>query len=383
MNNIHSVAFIAKIKDIQPIKGADKIELATVEGWTSIVQKDIHKISNLVLCITNDAVIPQKFAVDWGVDKYLRSGNRVRTIKLKQVYSEAILIPLIDINNYPPTYKEGQDLQEVFGIYKYEPSTVLEQRPSIPRTWWQKLLGINPNKKYGQRQNPNFPIYHKFPNRKNAPNIFNEEDDIVITRKIHGTNSRYGIVKKSTLFFKDRIKKFLGDEWVDYEFCIGSHNVQKSLNSSSAWKEVSDKLDIEGKLWALSKFLGKGNLGSGLIIYGEIFGQGIQGEKYNYNFTDKQLRLFDIQLNGKYVDHITFVGAAYKLDLDVVEHLYEGKWLQEIQDKFSKSVLIPNSKVYEEGIVVKSKDGNRQKIYKIISQEYTMQSENFGNPDNH
>ena len=36
---------------------------------------------------------------------------------------------------------------------------------------------------------------------KNVTGMFTEEDDVQITRKIHGTNARYGIVKKTKLSF--------------------------------------------------------------------------------------------------------------------------------------------------------------------------------------
>ena len=34
--------------------------------------------------------------------------------------------------------------------------------------------------------NPNFLVYYKFPNMKNVTGMFTEEDDVQITRKIHG-----------------------------------------------------------------------------------------------------------------------------------------------------------------------------------------------------
>jgi len=93
MENENSVCFIAKINKIESIKDADKIELATINGWTSVVQKEIHNVGDLILCVTTDAVIPQELADKWGVTNYLRKGSRVRTVRLKGVLSECILIP--------------------------------------------------------------------------------------------------------------------------------------------------------------------------------------------------------------------------------------------------------------------------------------------------
>lgn len=214
MENLNSVAFISKIKSLSPIVGADKIELATVDGWTSTVQKNVHKEGSLVLCVTTDAVIPEELAVKWGVIGYLRKGNRVRTIKLKGVYSECILIPLSDLPFPKIEMYEGRDLMEGLKIFKYEPPAIQIQD--------------NKGRKHKYHQNPHFHIYHKFPNQKNVPNMFDESDDVVITRKIHGTNARYGIVKKKSLSLRDKILYFFTrNEWIKYQFIVGSHNVEK------------------------------------------------------------------------------------------------------------------------------------------------------------
>jgi RNA ligase (TIGR02306 family) len=243
MKNQNSVAFIAKINSIVGIEGADKIQSATVEGWSSIVQKGIHAIGDLVLCITTDAVIPEELAIKWGVISYLRKGNRVRTVKLKGVYSECILIPLSDIGGAYFSY-EGADLMSKLDITKYEPPVIEERLPN--------------GKKIRYSQNPNFHIYYKFPNLKNTPNMFTEEDNVIITRKIHGTNARYGIVKKTKLSLIDRIKKIFGNKWIEYEFVYGSHNVQKASDTvgyyaTNVWDTINKQYKIEEKLWKFFK----------------------------------------------------------------------------------------------------------------------------------
>ncbi len=67
-------------------------------------------------------------------------------------------------------------------------------------------------RKVKYHQNPNFHVYHKFPNLKNVPELFTEEDEVVITRKMHGTNARYGIVRKKRLSLWDRVRKFFGQQ---------------------------------------------------------------------------------------------------------------------------------------------------------------------------
>jgi hypothetical protein len=49
-----------------------------------------------------------------GVTSYLRKGNRVRTVKLRGVYSECLIIPMTYIQGVRRT--EGADCMEVLGI---------------------------------------------------------------------------------------------------------------------------------------------------------------------------------------------------------------------------------------------------------------------------
>ncbi len=140
MENLDSVCYINKVNKIEPIEGADKIELCTVNGWTSVTQKGIHKEGDLILCITTDAVIPEDLATQWGCISYLRNKSRVRTVKLKGVYSECILIPLKDLLT-KNTFKEGQDLSEDLQIFKYEPPVREVLITGIPKVYfkWNKI----------------------------------------------------------------------------------------------------------------------------------------------------------------------------------------------------------------------------------------------------
>jgi RNA ligase (TIGR02306 family) len=275
MENNNSVCFIAKINEIKKIEGADNIELSIVGGWNCIVKKGAYKVGDLVGCATTDAVIPQELSDAMNVTNYLRKGQRVRTVKLKGVYSECLIIG----NEFLPIgyNSEGKDLMESLGIYKFEPPV--------------KNIQLASGKKIRYSENPNFHVYYKFPNIKNVIGIFTEEDDVQITRKIHGTNTRYGIVKKNKLSFIDKVKKFfrISDKWIDYEFVVGSHNVEKGSDSqgfydTNVWYNVRDKYAIKEQLWSFFKAYKEiDGFETGVTIYGEIYGAGIQ-KNYEYGF---------------------------------------------------------------------------------------------------
>jgi hypothetical protein len=234
MENNNSCCFVARINQIKAIEGADNIEQAVIGGWNCIVKKGAHQVNELVVCATTDAVIPLELSEKIGVTNYLRKGHRVRTVKLRGVYSECLIISLDLLPQMKKFFTkgigyfcdEGQDMMEHLGITKYEPPV--------------KQIQLASGRKIKWRDNQNFHIYYKFPNLKNVDGMFTEEDLVEITRKIHGTNARYGIVKKSKLSFWDKVKKFfrLADKWIDYEYIYGSHNCEKGSDSQGFYSRM-------------------------------------------------------------------------------------------------------------------------------------------------
>jgi hypothetical protein len=272
--------------------------------------------------------------------------------------------------------KEGSDCMEFLGITKYEPPV--------------KQIQLASGRKIKWRDNQNFHIYYKFPNLKNVAGMFTEEDEVQITRKIHGTNARYGIVKKGKLSFWDKVKKFfrIADEWIDYEYIYGSHNCEKGSDSqgfysTDVWRTIAEKYDIKNKLWQLAFTYGTKNIGEGVILYGEIYGAGIQ-KNYEYGLKDIEFVGFDIKINGEYLPtETTAYEIVNELQLEHVKVLYTGTWLQEIQDSFVFNNFIYGTKTPHEGIVIKHISGDRKKVAKCINPEYLVYGEKHEIGDSH
>ena len=378
MENQNSVAYIGKIGSVVEIPGADNIELVLVNGWQAIAKKDEYNVDDFVIIATTDAVIPKELSDSMGVTGYLRKGQRVRTIKLRGMYSECLLIPL-DVVFKSSTardgFVEGQDMMGYLNIHKYEPPV--------------KTVTLEFNgRKIRYHQNPNFHIYYKFPNQKNVPDMFTEDDEVVITRKLHGTNARYGIVRKKKLSILDRVKLLFGRKWAAFEFVLGSHNVEKGSDSqgfydTNVWEEVAKKYDIRSRLWDHVKdTYNPIDLNEGFIIYGEIYGAGIQ-KNYDYGMMDIKFAGFDVEVDGKYENYAAEKTHFSLLDLPQVELLYMGLWSKEKQDEFVFNNFIKGTKVPHEGIVVKSETGNRSKVSKVINPDYLIYGEKNNVGDSH
>ena len=379
MENNNSVCYVATINEIKPIEGADNIEQVVVGGWNCIAQKNTYKVNDFVIVATTDAVIPVELSDVMNVTNYLRKGQRVRTVKLRGVYSECLLIPMkFNKQSKGDNYSEGKDMMEIMGIFKYEPPA--------------KQIQLASGKKIRYHENPNFHVYYKFPNLKNVKGMFTEEDEVQISRKIHGTNARYGIVKKSKLTFWDKVKKFLRmtDQWGDYEYVYGSHNVEKGSDSqgfysTDVWRSIADDYRIKDQLWkfVLDNFDSPEELGTGVMIYGEIYGPGIQ-KNYDYGLENLEFAMFDMTVNNEYLStYSTEHFSTSDMEIPHVDVLYNGKWSQETQDKYTFNNFIERTKIPHEGIVVKHVSGDRHKVAKIINPDYLIYGEKHDVGDSH
>jgi len=375
MENNNSCCFVAKINEVRAIEGADNIELVIAGGWNAITKKGEFNVGSLTVIATTDAVIPETLSEKMGVANYLRKGTRVRTVKLRGVYSECLIIPVTYIKS--SSIVEGFDLMKELGISKFEPPV--------------KQIQLASGRKIKYKDNQNFHIYYKFPNLKNVLGMFTEEDTVEITRKIHGTNARYGIVRKSKLSTLDKIKKFfrLADKWIDYEYVYGSHNCEKGSDSqgfysTDVWRTVADSYKIKEKLWAYVKNDAMSpEIGDGITIYGEIYGAGIQ-KGYDYGLTDTEFVGFDVKEDGEYLSPINAkLQIEDILDLPYVEVLHFGRWSLGIQDSFVFKNMIKGTKVPHEGIVIKYHTGERQKVAKVINPEYLIFGEKNDIGDSH
>ena len=93
----------------------DRIVLATVLGWTVIVQKDF-KVGDKIVFAEIDSVFPEKPEFE-----FLRSKKfRIKTMKMGGVISQGIVFPLSILPK--GKYKLGDDVTDIIGITQYEPT---------------------------------------------------------------------------------------------------------------------------------------------------------------------------------------------------------------------------------------------------------------------
>lgn len=190
---------------------------------------------------------------------------------------------------------------------------------------------------------------------------------------VHNSNFRAGYVPYDANSFWKKVKKFFRAT-PKYEFVYGSHNVQlqdKFLYNGYYKKNVYAETVIAHDL--------KNVLKDGEVIYGEIYGDGIQ-KNYKYGCAEGEHKLvaFDLMKNGEYKTSVNFFNWCSERNIPRVKALYKGPFdYEKIKTLLTgNSVMHPEQKIIEGG-VVKPAAGNEQsykgrKALKIINDEYLL-----------
>ena len=344
---------VRPILKIETHPNADRLDIATVQDWNCIVGRDQYKVGQLVIFVPPDSIIPASIIDQYKLE-YLKKNNRVGTIKLRKVISQGLILDIPKDKNW----KEGQNVSEELGIVKYEPP-----EPSFSV--------INNGKRSTRKhRNPLFDTYTDIENIKHYPNVFTEEDEVVITEKIHGTNFRAGNLElyepnKLLAWFKRVILK------QSHEFCYGSHRVQiYGYRRNSFYGE-----DIYGKIAEQYKL--KEIIPQDYIIYGEIYGPGIQDLTYG----EKELKVmfFDVKYKDRYLSYAEFNKFCNERNLPVVPVLWYGKFSKEVLKQSTEGNTVVNLLLnqFREGCVVKpviesNNPSIGRKVLKSINTEYLL-----------
>lgn len=361
---------VVRIKegDITPHDNADKLEIAKIKGWQCVVGKGQFKPGDLAVFIPIDSVLPTSLVEELGLT-HLKKGERVRTVKLRGIISQGLLLS----NQWG--FKEGDLVADKLGITKW--------KPKQPDYHVSRGKG---RKSTPKEINPYFLKYTDIENIKNYVDVFTEEDEVVILLKVHGTNARFGWVPhidKRSRFKKlmSRILPFLFPPPSTHEFIVGSRNVQLSTWTNRRKIYFEDNVyQIIADRYNLSEEIPKD-----YIIFGEIYGGApkIQDLTYGLN-NDINVVFFDVMYKNEYLSYDDFVKFCDERNLPRVPELYRGPFsmytVLEHTNGPDPLAALHGAKQIREGVVVKSvKEGFHprlgRKILKSISDDYLLRKD--------
>lgn len=344
---------VCKINNIEKHPKADRLRISTIKGWNCIIGLKDFNIGDLCIFCPPDSVIPDKIIDQYKLE-YLKNGGRVRIVKLKGFISQGLVLAIPEGKNW----KEGKDVAKEMGITKYEPPI-------------SQNLGLKGNKPTKKKRNPLFDKYTDIENVKNYNRIFNEDDIVVITEKIHGTNFRAGKLER---YKNNLLGKILSWLFGKYEFVYGSHNVQ--LHALNKRKNFYGE-DVYGQI--AKKYNLADIIPEDYIVYGEIYGKGIQ--ELEYGMKDIDVRFFDVKYKGEYLNWSDVVEFCLYRNLPTVPILAIENYKPDMLDKYTTGCSVLGIKVrldsIREGCVIKSViEENHprigRKILKSINPEYLL-----------
>ncbi len=265
---------VRHIKRTWPIEGANAIELAEVEGftWQFVVGKDAFKPGDIVAYFPLDALIPVPVLEALGmVGKFSgKDCNRVKTREFRGQKSQGYVCSLATIVNFiPESTQVGDDITTALGVTKYEPPEIAELGGN--------LLPLPPicHGKYDIEGCDNFPDVTNFMMDKK----------IAAFEKLEGKNFSSGIdsMSEGKLFISQRNFTIQPIDGSNHDF----------------WKVAREQGIIDATNSLHRRF------GGDVLIRGEFIGPGSCGNIYK--LAKKEIRIFDIMLDNKYVDVIQFL----------------------------------------------------------------------------
>ena len=269
------VVEVCEVKAVYPHPNADALEFITVKGWPVIVQKALGlKAGDRVVYFPPDSVMPPELADRLGITKYLAPlprGDR-RHAQARPAGARGPAAGRAQLrDDRPPGRPVVGGRAGTSRIITASPSS---SRPSGPTT-------VNPCPAVAA-----FHRYTEIENIRNFPDVLRPGEEVVITEKIHGK-----IVPPGAGPHARRAR---------FEFMAGSHGqrrkeVDAKGRPSDFWRPMTDA--VRGLLQELS-----GGERS-VVVFGELYGSGVQDMAYGLAGGAKGFRAFDIAVDGKYLDH--------------------------------------------------------------------------------
>jgi RNA ligase (TIGR02306 family) len=298
VENMRKLVTVREVRRIDEIEGADRIELAFIDGWSCIVKKGEFEVGNYGMFFEIDSFLPasdERFS--FLKDKKTfegEEGYRLKTMRMKGVLSQGLLLPIRDFRDVIETYfdHEGDDRID-FSINYAEKLGVRKWEKPIPVQLRGQVKG-------------NFPPFLRKTDQERIQNI--DEgilakytlDDFEITEKLDGTSA--------TFFVKDGV------------FGVCSRNLELKEDENNLYWKIAREKKIEEVMKEVVETCGRE-----IAFQGEIAGIGVQGNPLKLEKVD--FFLFDVWdiTEQRYWTHeerqAMYLSGEFKLNNSLPSHI--------------------------------------------------------------
>ena len=358
---MRKLATVRKIDAIDPIEGADAIEVATVGGWKVVVKKNEYNVNDLAVYCEIDSWIPTELAPFLSKGTEPREyngvrGERLRTVKLRGQLSQGLLLPIPSEWIYVGDRKDAYSIPTEDGIINhgytiaYKVGSCVTKRLGIQK--WEAPI---PAQLAGQVRG-NFPTAVPKTDQERIQNLTAEFEEykakglrFEMTEKLDGSSCTFYLPVEG-----------------DFEVCSRNLSLKEDPNNSF-WKvalayQVKERMILAGL--------------EGYAIQGELIGEGIQ--KNPYGLKGQDFYVFDMYntKTGKYLCAKKRAEITTLLGLNHTPVLAEEASISanvSVADllKMAEAKSVLNNKAEREGIVFKCVE-DPSISFKAISNKFLL-----------
>ena len=262
---MRKLASVQRIWKIEPIEGADRIELAHVLGWQCVVNKGQFQPMDIGVYFEIDSFLPIRPEFEFmRTSSYKKTdimgeGFRLRTMRFRGQISQGLLLPLSQFPEIPANAEMGTDVTDLLGVRKWE----IEERATTGGT----VIGTLP-----------YDIPHTDETR------VQEEPELIqafagleyyISTKMDGSSHSIGIDENG--------------------FHVTGHNYEYKDDGNSSFYELVKARGYREKMEAFAQENGL----TALTIQGELCAPGIQRNRLR--LSKPEWYVFTVRENGKRV----------------------------------------------------------------------------------
>ncbi|MDR2113895.1 MAG: RNA ligase (ATP) [Bifidobacteriaceae bacterium] len=345
------LATLEQVADLEPIEGADRIELARIRGWEVVVGKGDFQVGDRCVYIEIDSLLDTSrpafaslAARGKRTDAIGRRGHVLKTVKLRGVYSQGIAYP---ITKFPPqefpdlpdlsAAPIGSDLTAALGVVLWQPPLPVSMAGEliafpgrVPKTDEERL--------------------------QNIPQMLAVMDVTwVATEKIDGTSTTFALDQDG--------------------FAVAGHNWGIAFNPENALWQLAEQYGIEAKLrdWAEAAGL------ASVAVQGESYGEKIQGNPLKVR--GLHWSAFNVIAEGRRLPRDQWPDFALELSVPVIADLVVPPTVAEALEQANALASLVNPAVRAEGIVwrspsqsdVRLPDGTVETAsFKVVSNRYLL-----------
>lgn len=349
---------VLPIRDIQPIDGADRIEVVTILGYQAVVPKGKFSIGEQILYIPEAAVVPENILRSqglWSEEKNRgrlagSSGTRLVAIHLRGVLSQGLVLPIqnghVVIGDEAIPVSEG-DNAERLGIVKYQPEI--------------------PSYLAGEIFNSNVTLIPSFDleNIKKFPDVFQEGEEVTMEEKIHGT------------FMSMTYLPVPHPEGFGHWAVSSRGHARKGLafkNNEKNAKNSYVKAFSSGFAPRMEYAAREMSITGQYAVMGELYGKGIQD--LTYGLSGHAFRGFEVYVGeypaGRFLNTVEKEKFFSLAGMEVTPVLYRGPFSMEaVKEHTSGMETISGKGLHiREGVVIRRVEDRA--ILKSISPDYLL-----------